>query len=27
VRVNADGSRHLVMSDYGGGIRIYGEED
>jgi hypothetical protein len=27
VRVNEDGSRHLVMSDYGGGIRIYGEED
>jgi hypothetical protein len=25
--VNADGSRHLVMSDYGGGIRIYGEEN
>ena len=23
VRQNADGSQHLIVSDYGGGIRVY----
>ena len=26
LRINPNGTRHLVVSDYGGGIRLYGEE-